>query len=172
MLNIKQKVKKPSRALQYMLDGLEKQSRRRVFKINMNTFGQVGSPALRGAENSKICYGCAATCAVQEIAGKNLTPSAFKNVDADDYSEGLNVRAKVSRIDAKELSDFEFAIDDFRRGGVSILLQFFNFTSENPQYFELKYEILALDICMGSENWREEIPKVKQAIKILKRYRL
>lgn len=63
---IKSIVSKPSEAVQAMIDGLKN---RRGLRINMGTYGQSED------EKSKICYGCAATCTVQQVAGKKIPAS-------------------------------------------------------------------------------------------------
>ena len=53
-------------ALQAMVDGLKRQSKRKGFMVDMVTFGNV-SP--------ETCYGCAATCTLQEMYGVNFERS-------------------------------------------------------------------------------------------------
>lgn len=160
MIDIKKKVKKPSRAIKYMLDGLLKQSKRRNFKIEMATFGSTGLPS------NNICYGCAATCTVQEIAGKNLTARMFLNShDADDWSV---ITAKHLSFDIEQLEFFEYAINSFRTGSPGSILNFF---SDAPNY-EVWNKLYQLEINMQNNNWRDQIPKVIEAIKILESYNL
>jgi hypothetical protein len=60
MRRIKDIVSKPSQLIIAMCDGLEKQNKRRSFRVRMDTFG---------ASRGKVCYGCAATCALSDIFG-------------------------------------------------------------------------------------------------------
>ena len=89
---------KPSIALQAMVDGLREQSKRKNFKVDMRTFGEG-----KYLNNPVMCYGCAATCTLQKIAGKNLTVDNI-NVNLD--------RAQFLKFELTELRRFEFAICD------------------------------------------------------------
>lgn len=166
MIDIKKKVKKPSRAIQYMLDGLLKQSKRRNFKIEMMTFGSVDR-----INQNKVCFGCAATCAVQEISGKNLTPAMFRNCYyKDDWVTATSENLNFHRL---QLRDFEFAINSFRIGQPEDILKFFDPEINGKViYNEMWRSIYALNIDLQNDTWRDQIPKIKEAIKILKSYNL
>lgn len=83
-----------------MVEGL----RHRWVKLHMNTFGQ----ADRDYETGEwVCYGCAATNAVCEIAGIVFTPNNII---------GINGRAGALKCDPSFLDTFEEAIDGLRSG--------------------------------------------------------
>jgi hypothetical protein len=102
MKSILKHVPKPSSLLFAMIKGLEKQSKRKDFQVDMGTFG-----VARHRRGKPICFGCAATCTIQQIAGKNLNHSHIEYpVD----------RAKVLGFHDEELNRFESYVDSLRRG--------------------------------------------------------
>lgn len=152
-INIKKTVKKPSRALQLMVKGLQEQSRRKYFRIDMSSFGH--SSRISYTTNKRICVGCAATCAIQKLAEKNLN---VNNI------EWVTSRARALRFKVEELESFEIAIDYARAGYPEELFYFFdieppvevvNYLRKNPFRF-------------GNTNWEKEIPIVEKIITFLK----
>lgn len=141
---------KPSRALQAMLDGLEAMENRSDFVIRMSTFGY----ALLN-----VCYGCAATCAVQQLAGYVFTPDDYKRDGDTTYMQSQSIKA-----DTLDLERFEFAINDFRLGSPNRLLNYF----EVPLIAEVK-TLMGDDFAMSSDNYRNHFPKVREIIEVLKR---
>jgi len=134
---------KPSIALQAMVDGLREQSKRKDFEIRMSTFGH---------SDNKYCYGCAATCAIQKIANKNLSR---ENIIV--YGQ----RAKFLNFDPIELNSFELAIDDARIGYLNRL---FNFCGTAAALNKLSYYGL---FELSTNDWEEQLPKVELLIKEL-----
>lgn len=116
---IKEILDKPSKAVRAMIEGLKKQSQREDFEVDMHHFG--GSESF----NSRLCFGCAATCATQEAFKKNLS--------ADEISERKS-RAIAYGVDIKSLEDFEMAIDDFRSGLCHALEEYYEV---DIPYFQL-----------------------------------
>jgi hypothetical protein len=141
MINIKETLKKPSAALRAMVDGLNEQSQRADFGIDMDTFGQYDS-------KSKKCFGCAATCAIQHIAKKDISSLDIENV-CD--------RARILSFNEGELSYFEATIDNARVGYTRPLFDFFNMGSEYSGKFDDQF-------CLSSYYWKDEIPKVEKLI--------
>lgn len=141
---------KPSIALQMMIEGLQEQSKRKNFKIAMGTFGS--------SDYEYTCYGCAATCTIQKMAKKNFTHELI--------TQGTD-RAKFINADLDELSRFELAIDLSRKGMLYYLFQFCKIPKKNIDVLESTY-----DYYLGNDNWKEEIPKVKKVISILKKHNL
>lgn len=133
---------KPSVALQHMVDGLLKQSRRKDFIIDMGTFGST---------DSKICYGCAATCTIQSIAKVTLFP-------LDIYYAGD--RARKAKADMDELRKFEEAIDCARRGWMFTLFRFCEV--EYVGTFDGKFDL-------RTDDWRQQLPEVRETISKLKK---
>lgn len=132
MNTIRDKIKKPSQAVRAMIDGLRRQSNREGFEIDMDTFGQV---------SREVCFGCAATCAVQEIYG---------DLGADYDFSLTHYRAKMWGINQSDLEQFEFAIDNLRSGWDGVLFGYFGL--EKPDY-----DIEELP-CLHNGDWEEGLP--------------
>ena len=130
---------KPSDALEYMCDGLLRQDKREGFEIDMATFGRFGDRF-----NRQVCFGCAATSTVQEVAGRNLDASNIhdrKSIGFDQY----------------ELCVFEMVINDVRLGSLRSLFDFCNLEID-----PFEWEHLWL---MNNENWKSCITKVRKVIR-------
>lgn len=140
---IKKIISKPSEALQAMVDGLLEQSERPDFEVNMKVFG-----AVQGG----ICYGCAATCAIQKIAGRNL------DIDSIDSS---TLRAWTLGFLRDDMLAFESAINMARTGDMGELFIYFGF--EDAGYW--RFAGFNLD----NSNWREQLPAVRAHINSLKK---
>lgn len=135
---------KPSVALKHMVTGLLKQSRRRNFEIAMSVFG---------IANDKTCFGCAATCAVQNIANKNYPPASINHIcDRSDY---LNIIQE-------ELKKFERAINCARLGELEPLFDFCGINDINVSKFETNFHLC-------DDDWKKQIPTVKETIAALKK---
>ncbi len=124
---------KPSTAIQAMFDGLHAQDDRPGFEIQMTTFGY---------EAAGICYGCAATCTVQQVMGINFTPeeverhtNIFKGIESDD------------------VATFEGALDKLRKGEPYKLLELFSVCSSGLASRQ--------DWYLTSRDWKEALPKVE-----------
>ena len=127
---------KPSDALEYMCDGLLAQDKREDFKVDMSTFG---------GTDGQICFGCAATSAIQEIAGQNLTDSNIK-------------RRELIGFDLSELRVFESVIDFSRVGILTPLFGFCGVVEVDCRRWEGLW-------AMHSDNWKSCIPNVRKAIR-------
>ena len=127
---------KPSDALEYMCDGLLKQDKRKGFKVTMSTFGDT---------DGEVCFGCGATSAIQEIAGRNLT------------AENICDRALIG-FDPIEMFKFEIVINDARFGLLYSLFAFCEVTEVDYLKWEGLWE-------MRDENWKSCIPTVRKAIR-------
>lgn len=165
--SIKELAPTPSEALTAMIAGLLKQSKRRKFKINFDTFGDQ-----EVVKNGKtICYGCAATCTLQELAHKNFVNGEIINYDT---------RAEYLGFDKEDVDAFEKAINDARAFGFSSLFEYYGIDEgmytqitsylkklvqepEMPDYWEME---------MNNYNWREMIPVMKKVITWLKEQEL
>jgi hypothetical protein len=97
------------RAVEAMIDGLNKYSHNPYFKIDMNTWGRT---------DGNICFGCASTCALQHLTGIELTP---ENVHI--FHERIKVENKIlSNVD---LMRFEAVINCLRKGYLGPLFDYF-----------------------------------------------
>lgn len=143
MTSIKEILKVPSAALQAMVDGLRKQSQRQDFKVDMSTFGYYDF-------ETETCFGCAATCAVQEAFGVTFDKESI---------DFLVYRAEAVKCDARDLDKFESAIDCARQGDLRYLFRFFG--AEYSAEFDHRFELY-------SDNWKEQLPFVDELIVELK----
>ncbi len=139
-------IKKPSEALQAMLNGLDDPGN---LQVSMDTFyGYLRREPAGGG----ICFGCAATCTLQYLADKKLP--ACSDLKEDSY------RAKFFGLRLKHFTEFEYAIDQARLGYLEPL---FSFCECGNKWREDHDGLFALRL----HTWREDIPKVKRFIKTL-----
>lgn len=148
MKTIKQLAPKPSDALQAMVDGLLTQNEREDFKIDMQVFGKID-------EAGKICFGCAATCAIQQLTGKNFTPE-------NDAVGNYRIKADFLEVDKRELGEFEYTMDNARKGDLKELFYFydlednFDFNKYNNRFF------------LTTVDWEEQLPAIRELIEFLR----
>lgn len=138
MRRIKELAPKYSDAIRAMIDGLKKQSAREDFVIIMSTYGEF---------SDNVCYGCAATCAIQGLSGKN-----FKGGEIDDEDS----RSDYLDVDFDDMIEFELRIDNFRLGYDAPLKAFYNL--ENIEFPQPNWSLT-------TDNWQEELPKVEKYLK-------
>lgn len=143
MKTIKETLKVPSAALQAMVDGLRKQSQRDDFEIDMSSFGHA---------KGNICFGCAATCTLQEVSGIDLTPDAVHF-----YGD----RADKIGFDRLEVAQFEDVMDSARQGALQRLFDFFSRSQEHDVIYNYRF-------WLTTPNWRAELSKVEALIAELK----
>ncbi len=154
-MKIRDIVTKPSQAIHAMCSGLERQSQREDFIVDMYTFGY---------SDKDFCYGCAATCAVQEIAGKNLLPSDF-SIGNDLAPWALTSR--VLNLELQEVAEFEKAIDEARCGNLTWLFHFFGIKEyQDESIFEHEW-LEGVARAMSTDNWRDLIPAYREIAKKL-----
>lgn len=138
MRKITDVISKPSEALRAMVDGLIEQSKRKDFVIDMINWG---------SKVNGVCYGCAATCTIQKLAGVNF--------DSDEIGD-TETRAVVLGFDRDELNNFENSIEDVRSGLVLSLFIFFDMPPKN-EYDNRWY--------MHDDDWLSQIPVIEATIK-------
>ena len=139
MTKIKDIISKPSQALKAMIDGLREQDARQDFKIDMGTYGWV--------DPGKVCYGCAATCAVQKVTGINL----------DIASISLENQAHRLGVEESDLDDFQTAIDTARSGSMAELFNYFGIFLDDMSQWDYRW-------CLLTDTWKEEIYFVEAVI--------
>lgn len=105
--SIKDLAPKPSDAIKAMCVGLRRQSQRADFCISMGSFGDA---------SFDMCYGCAATCAIQELAQRDL--------DVDTII-GVSKRADALGLSRRDMYAFEGLIDRVRRGVFGPLFEYY-----------------------------------------------
>jgi len=140
---------KVSAALQAMIDGLKLQSQRKDFRVDMSTFGTFYDP-----ENKEIpvCFGCAATCTVQQLSKVNFTDSQI---------DSLEERSFLTIQNSNDLDRFEDAIDCARMGN---LISIFNYM-DNLESYELSDSNRWL---LRTDDWQEQLPLVQDFVEMLK----
>ena len=136
---------KVSVALQAMIDGLHYQSQRKDFKIAMKSFGDFNN-------NNGVCYGCAATCAVQKLSGVNFCDSSIT---------GELTRAKFLDVNVHDLKDFEDAIDSARNGYLYELFVYMDQKESYDKSYDKDWELTTRD-------WGTELPKDQTFVNMLK----
>lgn len=137
---------KPSNAIKAMIEGLRTQSKRPDFKIRMSTFGSQHP-------NEKVCYGCAATCTLQQLTGINFVADTGRSMIEDTYT-----RAEVLKVRHKDLDKFEDAIDEFRLCELDPIFAYFGV--EKPL-------IRVHGWSLQTDDWQEQIPEIEKYVKKL-----
>lgn len=138
-INIRKTVKTPSNALKHMVEGLKKE----WVAIDFDTFG---------SESYGVCYGCAATNAICNIANKRLFADSIY---------GLWRRSAALNFRRDELGIFESALDDIRKGPSWDLFIFFRIERE------LYIKIEMPNFYMDNGGYKDQLPKVEKYIKYL-----
>lgn len=106
---IKSIIPTPSLAVRAAIEGIEHYRSHPNFKFNLRRFG---------GSYGYICYGCAATAAVQWIAKTDLTPDNIGN---------RHLRAAFLEFEFGDLEGFECAIDGLRCGCPDSLASYYGF---------------------------------------------
>ncbi len=140
-MNIAETVNVPSKALQAMVVGLQNPG---PINVMMTAFY---------VRDKGKCFGCAATCALQQIAKKKMDTSCPLD------SPG---RAKFLGFNEDEMMRFECAMDDAREGSLRSLFAFFNRGGDWKDEYDGKFYL-------STESWQENIPEVQKLIRKLKR---
>lgn len=144
------------RAVEAMIVGLETQSKREDFIINMSLFGEY-------SEKRTVCFGCAATCAVQQLTGINLTASNIRQLG---HPAALNT-------EYEDTIAFEGAIDNLRTGYIDELAEYFNLLSVDVRCSALHrlsvhYESIDYLPMLNSQDWEEKLHRYRVLLRYLK----
>ena len=143
---------KVSTALQAMIDGLRLQSQRKDFRVDMTTFGGFSGFGDSGDKENPVCFGCAATCTIQQLSGVNFTDSQIFS---------LSGRSRQTIRNAKDLDEFEDAIDSARLGH---LIPIFDYMGNRPSH-----ELIAdPQWILCTDDWQEQLPLVQDFVNMLK----
>lgn len=137
------------RAVEAMITGLEVHSKRKDFIIDMTTYGKATGP--------DICFGCAATCAVQQLCGIDLKPGTFINRKS-------HWRAATLKVDMSDLEYFEQAINDLRTGYETPLFDYMGVRVPIVLARKIRLPILT------SYNWQHRLQPYRLLLRYLKRY--
>lgn len=165
MKQIRKLAPTPSAALQAMVDGLREQSKRPDFKIEMRAFGEVDND-----DKPTMCFGCAATCAVQKLTGKNY--------HGTEILERLD-RAHYMDLEYKDMLYFEWAIDEARKGDLDGLIDFYyEGKSDCPDPMNIlnkrSWILRGTEyfFALSNTNWEFQLPIVERLITLLKSHGL
>ena len=93
-------------AVAAMIEGLKQQDQRSDFTIDMSSYGEAFSSEEHG---EKKCFGCAATCAIQQYFGVNFDIENISN---------CYVRSIAINVPKHMVASFENAIEYLRNGRV------------------------------------------------------
>ena len=137
-------------AVEAMIMGLKNQNDRADFTVNMMVFGDVD-------KQKSMCFGCAATCAVQELFGTNF--NTYNITDRDR-------RAYAVHIDAMTLLSFEGVIDDLRFGYAHVLAEYCDLEDYDHQTVARCFECMP---ALTHENWEGTLCQYETALDEIKR---
>lgn len=149
---IRDVISKPSEALQAMVNGLRKQSQRPDFRIDMITYGRKGR---KGTKDEGLCFGCAATCTVQEIAEKDISCE----VVGSEYG-----RAKALGFHIADERHFEDIMDYARKGTMKLLFAYFGIHGNRANRF-----IEVTLPWLNTNNWKNKLKYYEKYIKRLQK---
>lgn len=153
-MEIREVVTKPSQVINAVVTGLRKHSQREDFEIDMSTYG-----SKRDLGNSPICYGCAATSCLQQLAGRDLTAEFF--IERDFWGEMGDSKGSPLGLDWEEVNNFESVINNFRLGSFGSLFWYFNIilSSSKISCLEDNYKF-----SLETYNWREQLTIVQKLV--------
>ena len=139
-------------AIKAMITGIEKSQSGTYenFELSMDSFGDT---------DGSICYGCAATVALQELTGYIFPPETYsdKYIDTESdlytqaYHKAILNHELAENYSSADIAKFEQVVNDFRLGYISTFFMYFN---------EPKPKTVS-DWHMENYNIREELLKIK-----------
>lgn len=132
----------PSEAIRAMIDGLRSHKGLKDFVIDMLHFGR--------ADDGDVCFGCAATCTLEQLAGRRFSPCDIGSVGD---------RAAYLNVDSRTLAEFEDVMDRFRCGEIHPLFHFC--AVEDYPGVDAPWYLLTSD-------WEQELPLVEAYLEKLK----
>jgi hypothetical protein len=138
---------------QAMIDGLLYQSTRPDFAINMETYGGVYD----------ICFGCAATCTIQQVTGFNFTKDNVINYGSRfNRYESLGNQSVFK--DYLELDKFEKAINSLRNSFVNPICEFLKIDFDVVCPVAIESRLVRL----FNNSWKDDLPKYQEFANKLK----
>jgi len=140
---------KVSTALQAMIDGLKFQSQRKDFRVDMSTFGDFSDLGNRG---NPVCFGCAATCTVQQLSKVNFTDSQINS---------LKERSRLTIRDSDDLDRFEYAIECARLGDLISIFDYMGARASRELIDDNRW-------LLRTDDWQEQLPLVQDFVDMLK----
>jgi len=140
---------KVSTALQAMIDGLKFQSQRKDFRVDMSTFGAFHESRNKG---NPVCFGCAATCTVQQLSKVNFTDSQI---------DSLEERSFLTIHNSNDLDRFEDAIDYARMGDLIPIFSYMGNLDSHELIDDSQW-------ILNTDDWQEQMPLVQDFVDMLK----
>lgn len=153
---IRDLVKKPSQVIDAMIHGLQKAADDPEFRFDMLTFGDV---------REDICYGCAATCAVQELYGIRFTPEQYLKT-AQTGQKGTYCHIAV--LGDSDIPEFEYMIDSLRSGHLADLLRYCLIA---PDLTNARWRALCSRweaVYLNEDDWQAQVPLMQEICQELK----
>lgn len=142
------------KAVDAMIKGLKKQSKRKGFIVDMDLFGKYDY-------DKHVCVGCAATCAIQHLSGVSFKGNKIEYTDT---------RSEFVNVTYNDLGTFEYEIDAFRRGyllgSIGGLLLYFNIKKILFPAIMEQFELLPP---LENDTWKEHLPKYQKFCDYLKK---
>lgn len=148
--------KLPSIAVQAMIDGIDHALTLPNFRINMTTYLE---------RKGKICYGCAATCAVLNLVG-------FDYLNKKQIPVGFTMLSEEFE-DLKKWNGFEGAIDDLRLGDIVCFFEYFDIYLSYEQLDEFSEGMVIMKDKVSRSKWEKKFkPYYLELITKLKKHRM
>ena len=148
---IKDYLPTPIHALKAMQKGLTKYMEKEGFEIDMESYGSFAI-----TDGKPICFGCAATCTIQEAVGKSFN---------DDNISSCLFRSYFLKIETSDLFLFEMAINAFREGSYD---QIFEYYGLHHMYYDfINHNITDSRLLMINENLHEAMDHLERIIEEL-----
>lgn len=139
MKTMKDYAPKPSDAIRAMIDGLRASKTWDRFHVDMGSYGK---------NIGVTCYGCAATCAIQQATGIMFHWNGIAQP---------SLRASKVNVTLDDLSEFEIAIDAFRRGAVEWIFRYYEILPEDtPRLYGSE------SWALHGNDWEDELPLVEK----------
>ena len=142
-------------AVEAMIKGLHKQDKRGDFYVDMNSYGGAGGK--KSSVRKLVCYGCAATCAIQEFSGINLNTYNISN---------RSLRAAAANLTLDSVAQFEYSIDALRIGSVNALSDFCQLDMNDIKHARQIFWVLP---ALSDRYWKRRLPKYEAALYKIKR---
>lgn len=146
----KSKLKKPSNAVQAMIDGLWAMNKEPDIKINMSYFYNK-----RGDGPCMVCAATATAMQVTQTPVGNLLACVAEHEDMPEVCPPWDTMAEAMRISGDELAEFELMVNSLRLGYTCDLLEYFDVPKEHAAY-AVEYGFM-----LDTRNWFAQMPRVE-----------
>jgi hypothetical protein len=157
------------RLVEVMIQGLEEFSQKPNFKIDMSTFGEI---------QNDICYGCAATCALQLIAEKEFSQhtETIKEYMHSGGHLGTNhieisndSKEVITGFKVRNIENFECVVNQLRCGNPNSAYDYMDISAQDAdKIYEYLSESANRLNFLNSKGWQEDIGNYKRFAQFLK----